>query len=68
MKAIKLYTAVTKTDGTRADASEILIVGTDIDADRAAELVADLAAVEAVEVGEVVEDAADAPAKAKAKS
>jgi hypothetical protein len=65
MKAITTYTAVIKTDGTRADAGETLYIGTDIDADRAAELVANRSAAEAVEE---VEEAADAPAKAKAKN
>jgi hypothetical protein len=68
MKAITTYTAVIKTDGTRADVGEILYIGTDIDADRAAELVANRSAADAVEEVEEGEEAADAPAKAKAKN
>lgn len=67
MKAIETYTGVIKNDGTRADAGEILHVGpdADIDADRAAELIANGGAVEAAEAPEF---ATDAPAKAKTKA
>ena len=47
MKAIQTYTAVIRDDQSRADAGEILIIGTDISAERAALLVASGCAAEA---------------------